>query len=71
MSAPDGYVSLALVRHLTGLSERSLRRWCRTGIIRDAWQPAGYAGAWYAPVDELVRLGLMADSEAEHVTQGD
>lgn len=64
---PDPHLTLPRVAELTGLSERSLRRWCRDGMIPRAWQPAGRAGSWLIPVTSLLELGLVADVADEAV----
>ena len=43
------YLTVRAVADRLGVSERSVRRWCRTGHIparTGCWQPAGYRGGW-------------------------
>ncbi len=36
-----------------GVSEESVRRLCREGKLKGAFQPAGYQGKWLIPVETL------------------
>jgi hypothetical protein len=57
---------------VTRISERTLRAWCRAGILK-ATQPAGFAGSWYTTPAALADVGLRPhvaddadDAEAPH-----
>ena len=53
-------LTVAEIHELTGWSERSIRHWCRNGVIPGAYQ-AAYGGSWYVPRRFLEDLGLLAD----------
>jgi hypothetical protein len=36
-----------------GMSEESVRRLCRNGKLKGAFQPSGYQGKWLIPVETL------------------
>lgn len=38
------------------LSEETVRRLCRTGKLKGAYQPAGYQGKWLVPVGTLASI---------------
>lgn len=63
LAPEDRPVSLAKVAKLTGLSERSLRRWCATGKLR-SWQPSSYNGHRYITARDLEAFGLHPDTVA-------
>ena len=46
------FVSVATAARVLGLCPRTIRRWCRRGVL-EASQPTGYAGRWDIPLDSL------------------
>jgi hypothetical protein len=54
-------VDVPSIAAATGVSERTVRRWCAIGKFEDAYQPAGPRGSWYVPVYGLVAAGLVAE----------
>ncbi len=49
----NGVVSTHKAALWLGLSEETVRRLCRQGKLKGAFQPAGYQGKWLIPVKAL------------------
>jgi hypothetical protein len=49
----DAVVNAEKAARWLNLSPESITRLCRSGLLKGAFQPAGYAGKWAIPVNAL------------------
>jgi hypothetical protein len=49
----DALVNAEKAARWLNLSQESITRLCRSGLLKGAFQPAGYGGKWCVPIDAL------------------
>lgn len=57
----NGVVSTYKAALWLGLSEETVRRLCRQGKLKGAFQPAGYQGKWLIPITTLHTICASSD----------